>query len=231
MREEQQQTLAIVSPEQAAQPPALNVNPNPNPSQATQPKIRSKSKIKIRKRPASSPWSKVAALPKTIRHRISELIIEGVPDPEILSRLRADAAGLTVEDLVAWKQRCHAQWLREQERLQRLRTLREFALEIMKDENSRLKEAGIEIAAAQIYELLADFDPLSLREKLDGDPAQFARIVSALARLSDGGLKYERYRAEVAERKAEIERDLAKSGPGGLTAEAVAEIEKKVRLL
>jgi hypothetical protein len=129
------------------------------------------------------------------------------------------------------RRRYEALRLREQERLQRLRTLREFALEIMKDESSRLKEAGIEIAAAQIYELLADFDPLSLREKLDGDPAQFARIVGALARLSDGGLKYERYRAEVAERKAEIERDLAKAGPGGLTPEAVAEIERKVRLL
>jgi len=113
-----------------------------------------------------------------------------------------------------------------------MRRAREFALQMVREnEGNAIQEAGLAIAATHIYELLLDFDPATLREKLDSEPANYARIVGALAKLSDGGLKYERYRAEVAEKKAQIEKELAGAKEGGLTEEAIAEIEKALKLL
>jgi len=45
----------------------------------------------------------------------------------------------------------------------------------------------------------------------------YTRLINALFRLSDGGIKLERYRAEIAERKAAIAKRTRRAGPGGLS--------------
>lgn len=49
--------------------------------------------------------------------------------------------------------------------------------------------------------------------------------------VSDGHRKYERYRAEVAERKTRIENEVARSKGGGLSRETRRRIEAELKLL
>src|SRR5512138_3401294 len=114
-----------------------------------------------------------------------------------------------------------------------MRIRREFALDVVKaNEGSQIHKAALQVAATQIYELLSDFEVETLKDKLSGDPENYARIVNAIAKLSDSGLKYEKYKAEVAAVKARIEKEIsATKNAGGLTRETIDKIEKELRLL
>ena len=120
----------------------------------------------------------------------------------------------------------------KQERLELMRAAREFVLEALREEDKgSIPEAGLLLAASQLYELLTDLDPRGLAAKVEQDPACYVRLIGVLARLSESGLKYERYRAEVAEHKAALAQHLAGAKKGVLTKEAIAEMEEALRLL
>jgi len=83
-----------------------------------------------------------------------------------------------------------------------------------------------------MFEALDGFDTKSLVEALTGDPDNYPRLVTAIARLSEGGLKYERYRAHVAEKKAIIEKELKNaSEEGGLSPEAIAKMQHALNMM
>jgi len=90
--------------------------------------------------------------------------------------------------------------------LTNIEKLREFALKVVQsNEGTIMQQAGMKMAAAQIYELLMNYDAQVLKERLkEGDAVDYAKLVNLMARLSDGGLKQEKYRDEVEERKARI---------------------------
>lgn len=95
----------------------------------------------------------------------------------------------------------------------------------------RIKEQGINLAAAQIYELLQEVELERLREWIEEDAGNYARLLSVLVRVSEGALKYERYRAEVAETRRKLQEHFRKAQQNGLTNEAVREMEEALRLL
>ena len=85
----------------------------------------------------------------------------------------------------------------------------------------------MQLAASQICEVLRHFDVEDLTKKIKkGDPDDYARLILSLWRLTDGGLKYEKYRAEVAETKAKLEQTLKASEPSGMTPEQMAEFRQ-----
>jgi hypothetical protein len=119
---------------------------------------------------------------------------------------------------------------RHMDRLERLKE--EAGRFLQAAEGSRLKEAGTELAAAHLYEVLLAFEPGRLGRKLQNDPALYVRLVSTLAGLGETELKYLRYRAEVAEQKAVLERELnAARKDSGLRPESLAAIENALSLL
>ena len=128
-----------------------------------------------------------------------------------------------------WSRGGHRDWLRDQERLDVMARTRDFAIKAVQTHGvETVHEASLSLAASQVYELLTHFDLATLREKMDNEPAQFTSLVNTLARLADQGLKYERYRAEVAERKANIQKLLAKAG---LQPETQRMIEDEMNLM
>src|SRR5437763_9559202 len=96
--------------------------------------------------------------------------------------------------------------------------MREAAVRVVKgNEGTAISEAGLQLAASQIFQVLLEFDPKVLNEQLNGNAEGYAKLVHAMARLSEGGLRYEKYRAEVAERKAKIFRELEVGKKEGMT--------------
>jgi hypothetical protein len=175
---------------------------------------------------------KVARLPQKARAKVSQMIADGVEYGEIIKRMGRRGKGLTEQNLYNWKTWGYKDWVRQQERLDYMRAMREFAKEVTREfKGNQMQEAGLQLAATQVYELLMDFEPKSLKAKLKGNPENYARIVNVLSRLSDDGLKFERYREEVAQRKAAIQTEIARSKQNGITAETLSRIEEELNLL
>ncbi len=160
------------------------------------------------------------------------MLLDGVTYGGIIARLAKDGIAVSKANLRNWKNGGYEEWLDEQRRLEEMRAIREFALRVVREhDGSTIQQASQLIAASQIYQLLSEFKADSLKAALKGDPAQYARLINVLVRLGDGGLKFERYKAEVARQKYKIQEQLNAAKPGGLTDEAIAEIEKSLNLL
>jgi hypothetical protein len=91
--------------------------------------------------------------------------------------------------------------------------------------------AGLSVAARHLREILDQFDPTSLIPELTGNPANYTRVVLALVKLGEWEIAHDRYRTEVAERKAGIQAalDRAKNG-GGLDTDLIDAIEHELSL-
>jgi hypothetical protein len=101
----------------------------------------------------------------------------------------------------------------------------------MKDTST--SEASLDIALKQLHGILKSLTPRRLKDleqQLASDPASYARLLDALARLSQQALSYERYRDEVAERLAK-QQELSAPKPGGLSPEVQQELNDDLNLL
>jgi hypothetical protein len=161
------------------------------------------------------------------------MLEDGVPYGEIIRRLGRAGKGISEQAIRRWRKGGHQEWLEEERRLEAMRINHDSAWRIVKEDKGKVvQEAGLQIAATHIYEILTAFDPSTLNLKLKGNPENYARIVNVLARISDGGLRFERYRAEVAERKAKIEQAIKRAREGGgISPETLDLIEQQIKLL
>jgi hypothetical protein len=198
--------------------------------------------------------SKVSELPRDVRERISQMLLEGKSADAILASLaRASAApqthssdqpdqsdqansqvsDLTAADIAAWQKNGYGDWLGERKQLAELEHIRELARGVLAaSDGAAIQEASLQIVAARLYELLSWFTPKAFKKKTHENLADYARLVNAMIKLSDGGLKFERYRAQVAEHKAEMEKALEQENERpGLSPEARAIIERELKLL
>jgi hypothetical protein len=188
--------------------------------------------MKPKPKPTKSAARRIAQLPKALRDEANTLLAAGLAPTKILEALADSGAKLELADLAEWRRTGHAAWLRERQWLEQMRSMSEFGVQAGREnEDSAAQQAGLQLAAAQLYELLSTFDPRSLRAKLKGDPAVYARLVTALAKLGDGELKFARYRAEVAECKARLQAGVAKAEGGGVPDEVLAEFKAELKKL
>ena len=176
----------------------------------------------------------IARLAKEARDEINQMLSNGGTYREIIGAMAVKGIRLQKNVLTTWMRGGHQDWLAEEERLKKLERIREFALKVVKqNEGAVVQEAGLQLAAAQIYELLMEFDPAVLKEQLkNGDANGYTKLVNVMARLSDGGLKQEKYRVEVAVKKAIIEKELKNaSEEGGLSPEAIAKMQHALNMM
>ncbi len=175
----------------------------------------------------------VARLPKALRDLVNAALRDGLTYAAIIEKI-VDEGGprLNEQNVSNWKDGGHKDWMCDQERLEDMAAKREFALEVVsQNEGSKLHEATLHLAASQLYEALADFDISHVKKLLAENPENYAQIVNSLAKLSKGALDIERYREQVRTQREKIEGALAKAKDGGLTPETIATIEESLRLL
>ena len=178
---------------------------------------------------------KIARLPYEVRTVVNMKLRDGRPYAEIIDYLAAEGQGRDFNDqnLTNWSQGGHQDWLKEQGRLEEMKAKREFAMEIVKqNDGSKLHEANLHLAASQIYDVLTDFDPERLKSLLDEKPENYAIIANSLAKLSKGAIEIQKYK-DANERALKILAEAKKGteGGGGLSAETIDRIEKELKLL
>lgn len=188
---------------------------------------------------------KIARLPKTLRDAVNlalqdgataNAIIKIVTDAKEHGATNGDGSEIEIpndQNITNWRDGGYADWLKENTRLDDMRAKREFALRIVSEnEGGKIHEAGLNLAASQIFELLQDFDVSAMKDKLAENPEEFSKIVSALARISKEALGFEKYREVVAEQKRKINDALsAAKGKGGITPDTLQQIEQAAAML
>src|SRR5438270_9381372 len=179
--------------------------------------------------------SKTSRLSRIQREEISRMLNEALSPEIILEKILAGQAGcqLTVTDIAEWQQTGHQDWLEERDRLAELDRVRDLAEKITgSNEDGSVQEATLRVAGCQLFDLLAWFNLKAFKKKVHNNLSDYARVLNMLVKLSDGGLKLERYRAEVAERKANMQKQLgAESEKGGISTEFLEFMERELKLL
>ena len=151
---------------------------------------------------------KIARLDFALRNVINGMIRDGRTAAEIIAfATQQGGPDLNEQNVTNWRQGGYQDWLKQQARLEDMQAKRDFALRIVSEnEGSKIHEAGLNLAASQIFELLQDFDPTEMKELLAKDPENYSRIIGALAKISKEALNFEKYRDAVTKAKAEIQK-------------------------
>lgn len=173
---------------------------------------------------------KIARLPFDTRTVVNEMLRDGKPYSEIIFAI--GDSDVNEQNLTNWKEGGHQDWLKEQARLEDMAAKREFAFQIVKEnDGSKLHEANLHLAASQIYEVLTEFDPQRLKDLLDESPENYAHVVNALGKLSKSNIEVQKYK-DAVNAALKICADAKKSeGTGGLSADTIERIEKELKLL
>ena len=137
----------------------------------------------------------VARLPRAIREQLNQMMLDGVPYPQIIKRLGEPASHLKPDHLYQWKKRGHQDWLLHQDFLAERRIRQESAGDIVDDcDTNKVSQGALQLGTLYIYEALRDLRAGGLESKLGGDSAAFARLLNALSRASRETLQLQKYR-------------------------------------
>ena len=173
----------------------------------------------------------VARLPKSTRDQVNQLLLDGVPYSEILLRLGDLLAGITEDHLSTWRAGGYMDWLRQQQHVDTLHASHEMALDLLRDNpGTTLQDASRQVVAAQLCQVLLDFDPACLADQLRDKPKLYMRVINALARLTEGELACGNQRLHEALLKTKLAKDAAPDSSKVITDESLNQAQQKLRL-
>src|SRR5438874_76590 len=185
--------------------PINPVRDNQQPAPGTQEQSRADKKSPPRLRrsisPALSrlPRHKIAHLPLRVRDSINTMLRDRVSFPEILRHLGDAGKHLNKDNLLRWKKTGYQDWLKDEQRREDSHARIKFLLGLVKNnKNTQILKASQQIAVLQIADVLAAFDPKTLKESLQADTANYVRLLSVLPRLCRGSLACERHTDKAA---------------------------------
>jgi hypothetical protein len=178
---------------------------------------------------------KVAQLRKAARDKISEMICDGFTYAEIIQELGPDGVGLSQVNISNWKiEGGHTDWLRAKEKREALEAREEVTMDLARDHTgATIQQASRQIASTHICELLMDLDHAALNKAIATNPMAFTRLLNALSRLTADELACARFRAEEAQREAQLQKNKVAHIPPedrGLTPENLHKIEQVLHL-
>src|SRR5437588_3120274 len=147
--------------------------------------------------------SKIAKLPKPIRHELNLMIESHASARNIIAFLTERGhPDINEVNITDWIHGDHngssgyLDWLREQHQAFSLQARREFASDLIAQaDGPQIHEATRLTAASKLSEVIIGFNIQRLKEALTAKPVAFATLVTALRRLSRDNLAYQKYLA------------------------------------
>jgi hypothetical protein len=162
---------------------------------------------------------KIAKLPKPLRDLINASLDDGLPALEIITKLQASTNPplpypITEVDISRWKNSGYQRYLAHQDHLDSIQASRDAALEMVANNNLSLPQATLQVIAAQCFEILADFSPVAVKQKLAENPLKYTSFLHVFARLTREMVHLEKYqdaRAGAEAKKLDPDRDFSDS--------------------
>jgi hypothetical protein len=175
----------------------------------------------------------IARMPKAIRKRLNEMIEDGVPYLDIIQSLGPDGKDLTEDKLSKWRNSGYREWLEECRLTDAIRARYEFAETLVTEagDPEHASRAVLHTMAVHLCHMLTEMDPNAIRGSLLSDSDKFSRFVNAMVRLAEGSIKCEQHQNKVEDRAAEIAKAKLPRERPGISDEALAIAEAKLRLM
>lgn len=174
---------------------------------------------------------KIARLPNALRDRINTMIRDCVPYKTIIETLGKSVRHINERNFTNWKKHGHKHWLKEQEQIDLMHKASNLAIAASKsNETMVVHQASIHLVATQLKDALTQFSTKSILEALESAPENYPKLINAIARLSEGGLRFERYHAELADKKDELAKHIAAGKKNGFTPEVIAKMEHALNM-
>jgi hypothetical protein len=156
--------------------------------------------------------SKIALLAKEHRDAINKLLLDGSSYAAVISLMAEQGISLNSQNVSKWYQSGFQEYLAHLERLDHQRAKYQAAAGLMLNMDvSKLPEADLQTAAAQIYDLLDRFTPADIAGSLVEEPDRYIRMVNSLSRLTHEALQIQKYtdaRAQTTLRRHDPNREL-----------------------
>jgi hypothetical protein len=151
---------------------------------------------------------KIARLPKELRDAVNLMLLDGVTYAQIVSDLeKRGQTGFNVQNISNWHAGGYVDWLKAHERLDQLRLLRESAFDLVKDnQGTKVTDAALHLAAAQAYEVLADFDLSAFKDAMVEKPEIYPKLINGLSKISNGVLDNRKYSDACEKARVEIQK-------------------------
>ena len=160
------------------------------------------------------------------------MLLDGIPQVEILRRLGDAGKHITEVNLTNWKQAGFKKWHLEFERRAALKESRENAIAILNTQpGDELYRAGTKIASAQLNELIQKFDPTNLHASLYEKPELYFRLIDAICRLNEGDAAATHQRAETRLVQAKLETDQSTAAPKIATRQDIKFVAQRANLI
>lgn len=147
----------------------------------------------------------VARLPKTFRDKINQMLDDGHTYADIVAELQKPSNPplphpISEDHIKTWRAGGYQDYLRNQTWADAVRDTQEKVLEAAAEDPVKFADAGVQLAATGICELLAELSRLQSSDEKASD--RYARIANAMGRLARVILAYEQHRQTVAKEKA-----------------------------
>jgi hypothetical protein len=151
---------------------------------------------------------KIAKLPKPLRDIINSSIDDGLPAKEIIHKLEASTNPplpypISESNISGWKTTGYQQYLTQQEHRDSIEASREAALEMVAADNLSLPQATLQVIASQCFQILGDFSPAAIKQKLADEPLKYISLLHVFARLTREMVHLEKYHEARAASQAE----------------------------
>jgi len=179
----------------------------------------------VKPEPEPTRNGKVAHLPKVLRDRVNQMMLDGFTYAQIIAALGEDGKHLNEQNLANWKSGGYPQWLKARERREDLLAVQESIMDrVLKEGCPDLSKAAIQMAVTKAFQVLENLTPEEVKTTMDSN--NFTRLLNAVAKLADGEIKCEHHELDTADRQAKRERENQAPGQLGLSEAALHEIEE-----
>jgi len=173
---------------------------------------------------------KVARLPKAVRDKICQMMLDGRTYLQIIAQLGEDGKELNEDNLSTWKSGGYLEWRDEERELLEMRYHQEYANDLAREtQGTSLCEATSKMLIAQLLDGLRFAGPASLASTLADKPEIYVRLLHAVSRLSAGAISCERQRLKEAEIRHLLEKENGHPADRAITEQTVSNVNELLR--
>ena len=142
------------------------------------------------------PRGKIGRLSKADRDRLNFMLRDGLSYPDVIQQLGDPGKNLTPRNVGDWfNGAAYQNWLKDQEWIEETRMNQESALDLGDDfDAGKFNQSVLQVAITQLFQAFRHLGSTPMKDKLGGDPHQFARLVHALSRACRETLNLQKHR-------------------------------------
>jgi hypothetical protein len=161
-------------------------------------------------RSARRRFGKIARLPRELRELLNIMLRDGAAYSRIAEKLAEHGHRITIDNLSRWHSGGYKEWVEDQAWLEEMRVRLDFANDIVHQKNgAAIDAASLRIAVTQMYTFLTRFDPAALTAQVANNAGAYPRILNALCKLTEAGIKCEHHRRDDEYRASKLSRTTA----------------------